>query len=667
MRLRLLVAPQLDQRLGQVVARRGVVGRRVHGLLVRRDRLFGGARVERVVPALDVEALPRRQRLGARDRLLRVLASGFDVAQVGRDHRELGERHREAGIGFDRLLEMLARLALLEPLVEAVALGVGLVGLDRGGRDVLQLPLLLVGPVREAHERRRLELLADAVGEVVDQPEQAALGVALDALGRDHLARARVLQARLDPDPRSRAHEAADDGGRGLRLPRHRGDGLPGERAVVAVAALVEDLVEPLGAEHAQLGGLRQVGDQHVGEAGAQPVEAGLARDVVEVENSERAAAVVRGGGGAAVDEERRHHAEHDERGQRRDRQRPAAPAGDRRHQAAAARRRAEHHLARVHVALEVLEVAAQVGRGLVAVLGPLLERALDHARERLRDVVAQLAHRAWRVLQDRRQHRHVGVAAERPLAGRHLVEQDPEREDVGAVVERQALRLLRRHVGDRAHDAPVLGDGLRLLGGVVARIGVVAQLGEAEVEHLEPPVRREHHVLGLQVAVQDALAVRRAHGVGECDREREEALHREAARGDLLAERLALDELHRQEAQAVRFLDRVQHHDAGMAERGDRLRLALEALDLLRVERHLRRQHLERHAPVEARIEREVHLTHAARAERLEDLVRADTAADQAAIWLHLTHDGDYDATNLRPDPGVTSVHMIGSSCSAG
>ena len=126
-----------------------------------------------------------------------------------------------------------------------------------------------------------------------------------------------------------------------------------------------------------------------------------------------------------------------------------------------------------------------------------------------------------------------------------------------------------------------------------------------------------------------------RAHRVGEGDREREEALHREAARGDRLAERLALDELHGQEAQPVGFLDRVQRHDAGVAERGDRLRLALEALDLLRVERHLRGQDLERHAPVEARVERQVHLAHAARAERLEDLVRAERAADEAAVRL--------------------------------
>ena len=53
-------------------------------------------------------------------------------------------------------------------------------------------------------------------------------------------------------------------------------------------------------------------------------------------------------------------------------------------------------------------------------------------------------------------------------------------------------------------------------------------------------------------------LPVGRGHRVGERDREREEALHREAARRDRLAERLALDELHRQEAEPVLLLERV-------------------------------------------------------------------------------------------------------------
>ena len=57
----------------------------------------------------------------------------------------------------------------------------------------------------------------------------------------------RVLQARLDPDLRPGAHEAADERGRGLRLARHRLATVGADmRAVVAVARLVEDLVEPL-------------------------------------------------------------------------------------------------------------------------------------------------------------------------------------------------------------------------------------------------------------------------------------------------------------------------------------------------------------------------------------------------------------------------------------
>ncbi len=278
---------------------------------------------------------------------------------------------------------------------------------------------------------------------------------------------------------------------------------------------LVEDLVEPLRAEHAQRRRLREVRDQHVGEAGPQPVDARVAGHVLEVEHRQRAAAVLGGGRRAALQEDDGHREQHDDQRAHGERPRPATAAA-RRDQALAPGGRAQHQVAGVDVALQVLEVAAQVGRGLVAVLGTLLERALDHARERARDVVAQLAHRPRRVLEDRGQHRQVGAAAERPLARRHLVEQDPEREDVRAVVDGQPLRLLRRHVGDRPDDASVLGDRLRLAQRAVAHDAVVAQLGEAEVEHLEPAVGREHHVLGLQVAVQDALAVRRGDGVAE-------------------------------------------------------------------------------------------------------------------------------------------------------
>jgi hypothetical protein len=511
-------------------------------------------------------------------------------------------------------------------------------------------------PVRPPEDPagRRLEPLAHAAGQLVDEGEEALLRVALHPLGGEDLAALRVLEGGLDADLGARLDEAAHEGRRGLGLARDGLHDLGRHRPVVAVAGVLEELVEAARAEDAQARRLREVRDQHVGEAGAQPVEPGIAGQVVEVEDRHRAPAVLGRGRRLAPEEEGGHRRQDDESPSHRDGQGPApAPGRGRDHEPRAAGRRPEDELPAVHVTLQVLEVAPEVARRLVAVLGSLLERALDHPRERLRDVVAQLAGRARRVLQDRGQDGQVGVAAERPLPGGHLVEDDAEGEDVGAVVDGQALGLLRRHVGDRPHDAPVLGDRLRLLRRAVAVVGSLPQLGEAEVEDLEPPVRGEHHVVGLQVPVQDALPVGSGHGVGEGDREREEPLHREAVGRDRLAESLSLDELHGQEAEAVLLLEgTVEGHDARVAERGDRLRLALEALDLLGVGCHLRGEDLEGHPPVEPRVLGEVHVPHAPRAERLQDAVGAQCPADQAAVGLRLCHDEDYDARGREMDP---------------
>ena len=296
---RLGVALHLEEQLRQVVARRGLLGSLVHRPLVGLDRLLDRGRVERVVAPLDVEALAGREIAGLLHRLRRVRARLVDVAEVALDDRELGEGHREAGVGLDRLLEEGPRLLLLQAFVEAAALGVGLPRLDRGRGDLLELLLLPGGvpPVDHPRRRRRLEPPPHAPRQLVHEGEEAVLGVALDPLGGDHLAVLGVLQGRLDPDLRPGAHEAADEGGRGLRLARHRLHDRGRHRAVVAVAGLVEQLVEAGGAQHAQAGRLREVRDQHVGQAGAQPVELRVGGQVVEVEDGHRAPAVLGGGG----------------------------------------------------------------------------------------------------------------------------------------------------------------------------------------------------------------------------------------------------------------------------------------------------------------------------------------------------------------------------------
>ena len=105
--------------------------------------------------------------------------------------------------------------------------------------------------------------------------------------------------------------------------------------------------------------------------------------------------------------------------------------------------------------------------------------------------------------------------------AGEHLVEQDAERVKIGARVHRFAAHLLRRHVGERSDQVvAALGgrDGLRRV--------VEDGSREPEVEDLGDAARRDHHVRGLEVAVDDAEVVRGIECRGH--------LHRDRARPDL-------------------------------------------------------------------------------------------------------------------------------------
>jgi len=81
----------------------------------------------------------------------------------------------------------------------------------------------------------------------------------------------------------------------------------------------------------------------------------------------------------------------------------------------------------------------------------------------------------------------------------------------------------------------------------------------------------------------ESAAPRRGAAGGGQGVRERhgdpEKLLDGEPALGDELIERLALDEPHREEVDAVRLLDGVDADDSRVVEGGERLRLALEAL----------------------------------------------------------------------------------------
>ena len=101
------------------------------------------------------------------------------------------------------------------------------------------------------------------------------------------------------------------------------------------------------------------------------------------------------------------------------------------------------------------------------------------------------------------------------------------------------------------------------------------------------------------------------------------------------VVQRLALEQLHRDEALPLDLVDRVDGADVRMVERGGGPRLALEARLGIAVARPLGREKLERHGAPELQVLGAVDDAHAAGPELLDDLVVQDGAADHGGFYL--------------------------------
>ena len=229
--------------------------------------------------------------------------------------------------------------------------------------------------------------------------------------------------------------------------------------------------------------------------------------------------------------------------------------------------------------ALETHEVGAQVRRRRVAQRDVLRHRGEHDAVERARyaGFDARRRHRFLAHVLVRDRHRAVG--GERRDPGEHLVEHDAEGVHVGATVEREALGLFRREVGGGAEHCARLGERVAALGA-----------GDAEVGDLHPALRRDEHVSGLHVAVDDAVAVRELERVGDVGRDPGRFHRRERAVSvEHVAERLPVDVLHHDEGRVVLLAPVVHRDDVRVVQARGRLRFTAEPLDERRVGRERR------------------------------------------------------------------------------
>ena len=218
-----------------------------------------------------------------------------------------------------------------------------------------------------------------------------------------------------------------------------------------------------------------------------------------------------------------------------------------------------------------------------------------DHAGERDRDV----------------------FALECALARQHLVEDHAEGPDVGAPIHGLAPRLLGRHVGGRPDDQTHLRAPhreRRRVHRLRARCGGrIQRLRQPEVEHLHGAVGADLDVRGLQVAMDDALLVRRFQRVGDLLRDGERVGQRYWSTRDQHGEVVAFDELHDQRANAARVLEAVDVRDVGMVQRREDLRFAFETGEPIGVVGEGGGQDLDRDVAIELRIARAIDLAHAA------------------------------------------------------
>src|SRR5439155_16996844 len=120
----------------------------------------------------------------------------------------------------------------------------------------------------------------------------------------------------------------------------------------------------------------------------------------------------------------------------------------------------------------------------------------------------------------------------ERLLAGRKLVEQRAEREEIAAGIAAVALQLLGRHIGCGACRKVLL------LG---KEIGIAHMMRKAEVEQDRFARWSQDEVFGLEIEMDDLVRVHAVNGVGERSANARDVLRRQRGTRDEPRQRLPL------------------------------------------------------------------------------------------------------------------------------
>ena len=210
---------------------------------------------------------------------------------------------------------------------------------------------------------------------------------------------------------------------------------------------------------------------------------------------------------------------------------------------------------------LDALQVAQQdsgVGEALVRTRG---EQAGNHRVERGWNMRVHLARQRRLRLNDVLPDLLRRIALEGRAAGQHLVEHGAEREQVRAMVDRVAARLLGGHVAQRG----------------------LADLPEAEIADLRHARGQDDDVRRLDAPVHHSFLMGVGEGGGDVVEDLDRARDRERPPVQQVAQALALDQLHRDERGAAGFARVENPDDIAVPQASGRARVLQEELGQLR------------------------------------------------------------------------------------
>src|SRR5665213_1852294 len=261
----------------------------------------------------------------------------------------------------------------------------------------------------------------------------------------------------------------------------------------------------------------------------------------------------------------------------------------------------------------ESYEVRAQIFGRLVALLRRFRERLHDDRLEVRRNRFVEIRRRRYGAVHVLTRHLDRRVTNERRATGEHLVEDDAERVDIAATVDRSTLGLFGREVRRGSHDRTFFGQ----------LVFDRHRLGDAEVGDLYLAIARDQNVARLDVAVNDTVAMRVTEGRRDLRYQSRRMRRRERSpAAQHVGERRAVHQFHDNEVRAVVFAPVKDRHDVRMREVRRRLGFATEALDEQRVGAEFRIQSFQGHRTIEKGVLRPIDNGHTAAGDEVRYLI---------------------------------------------